>query len=125
MELLFIEDLVFESAFHDVFSYFFNALNKEPFQLVLLGDFLYLFKVQLLIFTLFFAKVVFQQSDCVIIIGFHCLNILGDFILNIVLLHSGFEDQLDELIEFSVFGWDVAITRCWAIGLWSLSLFNG
>lgn len=118
LELLFVKYLVFESSFHYIFSYFFNALYKKSLQLIFLSYILYLFKTNFLELDFFFTELIFQGSDCIVVVCLNSLNVLHNFFLDLFLSHLWLEDQLDKLFKLYILSWNISISWNRTIGLW-------
>lgn len=87
LELLLVEDLVFETTLHDVFADFFDALDEEAFELVFVGDVGDLLKLQLLMLGLLIPQLSCEVSDGVGVVRFQGLHVPDDLFFYIFLLH--------------------------------------
>jgi hypothetical protein len=110
LKLLLVIDFVLESSFHDVFSDFLNAFDKQILKLVFLAHFSNFVKITFLILNFFLVKLIFEFSDCVSIVGFQGLNILDNLSFNVFLVHSRFINQIDKLMEFQVLSRNVLVS---------------
>lgn len=121
LEFFLVVDFIFKSAFHNVFSDFFNAFNKQTFKLVFISNFNDLFKVELLELHFFFVKVFAQLFNGICIICLKCFYVQYDFFFDLFYFHFGVEDQLNKLFKLQVCSHDVSVARGGTVCLWSSS----
>jgi hypothetical protein len=110
LELFLVIDFVLESSFHDIFSNLLNAFYKQILKLVFLAHLRNFVKVAFFILDSFLVQLIFEFSDGISIVGFQGLNILDDLSLNIFLVHFGFVNQINKLMEFQVLSRNVLVS---------------
>lgn len=102
LQLLLVEDLVLESALHDILAHLLNALHEQPLQLVLLSRLTHTLSSRTPGSLSLPLGTTLQFFYCLHVIGFKCLYILGDFGLNVFFGHLALEDEFEELAELHI-----------------------
>ena len=101
-ELLFIVNLIFQSALHNVFSDFFDTANKKILELVVMRCLISLYADY---FTFLISFSLIQRSEVVYIFLPAVLqqrHILNNFVSNLLFCHSRPQNCRDKFFKFSV-----------------------
>ena len=87
LEFLAVVDLVLKTALHDLFSDFFDALDKERLEFVALRAHVNLISNNPLCLLFLPVNNLLQVSDSICVACLQCLHILDDFLFNFVSVH--------------------------------------
>lgn len=109
-DFLLADDLRFESSLDDVSPHIFNAVDEEVLQVASFKDIVDIFGLLLSKLGLKPFESELLLGNRIIVVGLQGLNVVKDLKLDVLLLHARLKDQIDELLEFDVFGWNFAIT---------------
>lgn len=109
-DFLLADDLGFKSSLDDVSPHIFNAVDEEVLQVASFKDIVDIFGLLLSKLGLKPFESELLLGNRIIVVGLQGLNVVKDLKLDVLLLHARLKDQIDELLEFDVFGWNFAIT---------------
>ena len=109
-DFLLADDLGFKSSLDDVSSHIFNAVDEKVLQVASFKDIVDIFGLLLSKLSLKPFESELLLGNRIVVVGLQGLNVVKDLKLDVLLLHARLKDQIDELLEFDVFGWNFAIT---------------
>ena len=87
LEFLAVVDLILETTLHDLFSDFFDALDKERLELIALRAHVNLISNNPLSLLFLPVNNLLQVSDSICVACLQCLHILDDFLFNFISVH--------------------------------------
>ena len=107
---LLADNLGFEPSFDNVPPNIFHAVNEKILQIALFKNIVDILRLLLAELSLQPFKSKLLLCDGVVVIGFQCLNVVENLILDVLFFHARLKNEIDELLELDVFSWNFAIT---------------
>ena len=109
LELLPVVNLILETSLHDLLAYLLYAIDEQRLKFVPLRAHVDLVGYLSLLLCFLTINDYLQVTDSVRVASLQGLHVLYDFLLDFESLHLRLENQLDELLELNVLGWNVPV----------------